>query len=221
MTTEIELKYQLSENSENNSTVVADITAMLEANNLSFDMDQNQLVNDYFDNDVFALRKMDLGLRIRTKNQQYEQTIKTAGKVVGGLHQRPEYNVDIVNGKLDLSLFPSGIWPEKVNLMNLTKSLKIIFSTNFSRQTWLIHQDDNIIELALDEGEISTALGQSTAAINEIEIELVSGNKQALFGLAKQLRAVVTMEPSDLSKAARGYALYYAQMDQRRTKDLT
>lgn len=211
MTTEIELKYQLSTKSENNNTVVADITTMLNTGNIFFEMDQSQLINDYFDNDYLDLRKMDFGLRIRTKGQQYEQTIKTAGKVVGCLHQRPEYNINIADRKLNLSLFPIKIWPENVNVMTLQQSLQVIFSTNFSRHTWLIHQGEDIIELALDIGEISTTLDKPTLAINEIEIELVSGNEEALFVLAKQLMAVVSMEPSELSKAARGYALYNNQ----------
>ena len=221
MTTEIELKYQLLVNNEDNDTVVADITAMLNEQNIFFEINQNQLVNDYFDNENLDLRKMDFGLRIRSKGQQYEQTIKTSGKVVGCLHQRPEYNVDIANGQLDLSLFPVKIWPEDVNVIELQQSLQVIFSTNFLRQTWLIYQDENIIELALDRGEICTTLGKPTLVINEIEIELVSGNEQALFLLAKQLMAVVTMEPGELSKAARGYALYYDELKHLRSKDIT
>jgi triphosphatase len=211
MSTEIELKYQLPENTENTNAVVENITAMLKSCNLLFEMNQNQLVNDYFDNDNLDLRKMDCGLRIRTKNNQCEQTIKTAGKVIGCLHQRPEYNVDIATNKLNLSLFPKDIWPENVNVINLQQSLKVIFSTNFLRKTWLIHQNENVIELALDTGNIGTDLGKETVLINEIEIELVSGNEQALFDLAKKLMTVVVMEPSEVSKAARGYALFYAQ----------
>mgnify|MGYP000624358753 CR=1 FL=1 len=220
MPTEIELKYQLSANYEKNKTIVADITAMLETKSITFEMNQSQLVNDYFDNDNLDLRKMDFGLRIRTKNRLYEQTIKTAGKVVGCLHQRPEYNINIANGKLDLSLFPTEIWPDDVNVMGIQESLKVIFSTNFSRQTWLIHQNENIIELALDEGSICTSFGQSTIAINEIEIELVQGNEQALFVLAKQLMSIVKMTPSELSKAARGYTLYYDEMKNLSTKGI-
>jgi len=209
MTIEIELKYQLSAIKKDNDTVVADITALLNAYHLDFKVNQNQLANDYFDNGHLDLRKMDFGLRIRTKSKQYEQTIKTAGEVVGGMHKRPEHNVDIADKELDLSLFPKSIWPENVNLIELQQSLKVIFSTNFLRHTWLINQAGNVIELALDQGEIFTTLGSTTLTINEIEIELVSGNEQALFALANQLQTVVSMEPSGLSKAARGYTLYY------------
>ena len=211
MTTEIELKYLLPENSEDNNTVTDDITAMLEEQNVSFKMDHHQLGNDYFDTENLALRNMDFGLRIRTKNQQYEQTIKTAGKVVGCLHQRPEYNIDIKTKELNLSLFPYNIWPENTDIETLENDLQVIFSTDFLRKTWLIHQGENVIELALDKGEIFTKSTEPMELINELEIELVSGNEKALFDLAEQLNGVVTMTPGKLSKAARGYTLYNNQ----------
>lgn len=230
MNTEIELKYQLESTPDENSSVAASITAMLTAQNSHFEVNQFQLVNDYFDNDNLDLRKMDFGLRIRTKvisenalkteltvetqpiAQQFEQTIKTAGIVVDGLHKRPEYNVNILGKQVDLSLFPVNIWPENTNVEQLQQSLKVIFSTNFSRQTWLIHHGENIIELALDSGEIIANGGKEKLFINEIEIELVNGSEQALFELAKQLKANISMKPSSLSKAARGYSLYYDLM---------
>lgn len=211
MPTEIELKYQISSNTERNDTVADDITAMLKEHNVLFEMNQNQLINNYFDSENLALRKMDFGLRIRIKGQQYEQTIKTAGTVVGCLHQRPEFNINIPTNQLNLSLFDQTIWPENTDVALLEKDLQVIFSTNFLRQTWLIHLNDSVIELALDRGIISTGSDQPTLDINELEIELVSGHEQALFVLAEQLMAIVEMEPGKLSKAARGYALYYDQ----------
>lgn len=215
MNTEIELKYQLSEDINGNNSLVADISSMLNAHNIIFEMKCSRLMNDYFDNDDLDLRKIDFGLRIRSNQQHYEQTIKTSGVVVGGMHKRPEYNVDLESKQLNLSLFPKEIWPDKVNIFVLQQSLKVIFSTNFIRQTWLIHQGENIIELALDQGEICTASEKPTLNINEIEIELVKGDEKALFELASQLKKIVTMEPSDLSKAARGYGLYYGEMNNK------
>jgi len=209
MTTEIELKYLIPANNADNDAVVDNITAMLKAQNIIFTLDKKQLTNNYFDNRGLALRKMDIGLRIRGVNEKYEQTVKTAGKVVGCLHQRPEYNVDLKGNHLDLLLFPEHIWPEHVDVDKLQKSLQVIFNTDFSRQTWLITQADSVIELALDRGEIFTSPTIETLAINELEIELVSGDEQALFALAKQLMNVVQMRPGKLSKAARGYALYH------------
>ncbi|WP_114327495.1 inorganic triphosphatase [Candidatus Colwellia aromaticivorans] len=209
MTTEIELKYLISANHEDNDLVADKITAMLKAQNRTFTLDRKQLNNNYFDNKDLALRKMDIGLRIRGVDQEYEQTVKTAGKVVGCLHQRPEYNVSLEGNHLDLLLFPKHIWPEHVDVVKLQKSLQVIFNTDFSRQTWLITQENCVIELALDRGEIFTSPNVETLAINEIEIELVSGEEQALFALAEQLMTVIQMKPGKLSKAARGYALYH------------
>ena len=209
MTTEIELKYLIPANYEDNDLVVDNITAMLKAKNIIFTLNKKQLNNDYFDNRHLALRKMDIGLRIRGVDQEYEQTVKTAGKVVGCLHQRPEYNVALEGNHLDLLLFPEHIWPEDVDVVKLQKSLRVIFTTDFSRQTWLITQASSVIELALDRGEIFTSPNSDTLAINELEIELVSGDEQALFTLAEQLMTVVQMKPGKLSKAARGYALYH------------
>ncbi|MFT7006441.1 MAG: triphosphatase [Colwellia sp.] len=209
MTTEIELKYLIPANHNDNDLVVDKITALLNAQNITFTLDKKQLSNSYFDNNDLALRKMDIGLRIRGVDQAYEQTIKTAGKVVGCLHQRPEYNVALEGNHLDLSLFPEHIWPEHVDVLILQKSMQVIFNTNFFRQTWLITQESSVIELALDRGEISIDSNVDTLAINELEIELVSGDEQALFALAEQLVTVVQMKPGKLSKAARGYALYH------------
>jgi triphosphatase len=209
MTTEIELKYLLSTNHEDNDLVVDKITTMLKAQNITFSVDEKQLNNNYFDNKDLTLRKLDIGLRIRGVNQKYEQTIKTAGKVVGCLHQRPEYNVDLESNHLDLLLFPEHIWPANVDVVKLQKSLHTIFTTDFYRQTWLITKENSVIELALDRGEIFTSPNIETLIINELEIELVSGKEQALFELAEQLMTVIKMRPGKFSKAARGYALYH------------
>jgi len=209
MTTEIELKYLLSANHDDNDVIVEKITAMLKAQNSTFTFAQKQLNNNYYDNKDLALRKMDMGLRIRTTEQEYEQTIKTAGKVVGCMHQRPEYNVALKGNHLDLLLFPEHIWPDHVDVAELQQSLEVIFNTNFSRHTWLISQATSVIELAFDRGDIFASPTVETLAIKELEIELVSGDEQALFVLAEQLMTILKMEPGKLSKAARGYALYH------------
>jgi inorganic triphosphatase YgiF len=213
MTPEIELKYLIPAYNEDKDLAVEKITSMLKAHEISFAMDNKQLNNDYFDSKDLALRKMDTGLRIREVNQKYEQTIKTAGKVVGCLHQRPEYNVQLEEKTLDLSLFPEHIWPVNFDVKAIQKSLQVIFTTNFFRQTWLITQKNSVIELALDRGVIFTSPNVDTIAINELEIELVSGNEQSLFALAKQLMTVIPMKPGKSSKAAKGYALYYQRDD--------
>jgi len=213
MTTEIELKYLISKNHGANDIAVDKITALLNEQKMTFKVDKKQLSNNYYDSEGLTLRKMDIGLRIRGADHKYEQTIKTAGKVVGCMHQRPEYNVALNSNELDLSLFSKDIWPDDLDVAELQQSLQVIFNTDFSRQTWLITQENSVIELALDRGDIFTSLSVDTLAINELEIELVSGEEQALFSLAQQLMTVIEMKPGKLSKAARGYALYHQRAE--------
>jgi len=207
MITEIELKYLLPTSSTTEDGLSSKISEMLTAKNIRFTLSQKQLSNDYYDSEALDLRKMDMGLRIRAEDTRFEQTIKTAGKVVDGLHQRPEYNIDIEQNSLSLALFPQEIWPDNTDLEALQNKLSILFSTDFIRQAWVIEFESSLIELALDRGNITTSLSTQSLVINELEIELVKGEQQALFNLAKLLKVLVALEPGNLSKAARGYAL--------------
>ena len=65
--------------------------------------DPVQLLNIYYETPDNWLRGHDMGLRIRGENGRYEMTMKVAGRVTGGLHQRPEYNVALSEPTLDLA----------------------------------------------------------------------------------------------------------------------
>ncbi|GAA0810497.1 inorganic triphosphatase [Colwellia asteriadis] len=215
MATEIELKYLLCETNNTNSKadITTEITNILLSEQLSFSQQQKQLANYYLDTPNLELRHLDMGLRVRGIKTpeaplQFEQTIKTAGQVVGGLHKRPEYNVDISSKHVDLSLFPENIWRDSGgDVDKLQQDIQSLFETHFTRTTWLIELAGSVIELAFDEGSVSCEGYDKTLPIYEIELELVSGEQQALFSLAKILLATLAMRPGQLSKAARGYTL--------------
>ena len=107
--------------------VFSDINEIL--NNLSLKQDvklvvqQFELENIYFDTSDKKLRNWDMGLRVRVNDGHIEQTIKTAGKVIGGLHQRPEYNININSRIPSLALFESEIWPEGTNIIQLQQEI--------------------------------------------------------------------------------------------------
>ena len=210
MQTEIELKYLLQPLQKGNSdlsdlNVVDKITDILTQQGISFDVERKKLVNYYLDTPDLTLRQLDMGLRVRGSQLLgntlvYEQTIKTAGKVIGGLHKRPEYNVNILNDEVDLSLFPSEIWPESsVIVEHLQKKLVRLFNTNFDRVTWTATLGNNVVELAFDHGTISCDDFDKTDVIYELELELVSGDQQALLMLAKVLFEHFAMRPGHLS----------------------
>ena len=68
-----------------------------------------KLTNIYFETADNQLRRWDMGLRIRGFDDRYEMTLKAAGQTVGGLHQRPEYNVDIEKPELAIERLPAEI----------------------------------------------------------------------------------------------------------------
>lgn len=168
---------------------------------------QRELGNIYFDTPDFTLREHDIGLRVRCFDGVYIQTLKTAGRVVAGLHQRPEYNAELNGPEPDLSLIPVDAWPDSVNIDALSQSIQPLFSTDFVRQQWLLATDDGSqIELASDQGEVSTEAGDKDV-ISEVELELISGQTDALFSLARNLADEGGLRLGNLSKAARGYRL--------------
>ena len=206
MSTEVELKYlTLSDD------VSAKIFKILNERELSFSHSVKQLSNCYFDTADLALRKLDMGLRIRVCGSHIEQTIKTAGVVVGGLHQRPEYNVDMTSSFPELALFPKNIWPDSSTAPKLQGQLIPLFNTDFTREVWLVTIENSVIELAYDQGDISS--NNHHLEIRELELELVSGEKETLFTLAECLFHSLSLRPGTQSKAARGYQLFFNKLD--------
>ena len=84
------------------------------------------LGNTYFDYPDHFLAKQKMGLRIRQENNDFTLTLKTDGKVVGGLHSRPEYNLSI----------PDNSVPQQNNLPHCIhlKIYLLLHYSLFSRQ---------------------------------------------------------------------------------------
>jgi triphosphatase len=201
MDTEIELKFLLS---ENEMPLIPGL--IMQFAKTVKNKPAKNLKNAYFDTPNRELRALDIGLRTRCSDAQCEQTIKLAGQVIGGLHQRPEYNLPLDTPRPNLLAFQQDIWPHGMQITAINDTLFPIFSTNFIRRTWLIETEQGSeIEVVLDKGEIA-AQGQ-VEPISELEIELVKGERSDLFLLADHLVAIGGLRMGLYSKAARGYRL--------------
>ncbi|WP_404341094.1 CYTH domain-containing protein [Pseudoalteromonas mariniglutinosa] len=201
MDTEIELKFLVSD------AVVPLIPALItEFAKTVTNKPSRSLQNAYYDTPSRELRALDIGLRTRCSDNECEQTIKLAGEVVGGLHQRPEYNLPLEGTRPDLTAFDPHIWPHGMQVTSIANNLYPIFSTHFIRRTWLIDtQSGGKIEVVLDKGEI--AASGKMEVISELEIELVAGSRNELFALADKLVSQNNVRLGLYSKAARGYRL--------------
>ncbi|CAM3509026.1 CYTH domain protein [Vibrio aerogenes CECT 7868] len=167
-----------------------------------------ELQNTYFDTHDNWLRQHDTGLRIRRFDGVYVQTVKTSGRVVAGLHQRPEYNAEHDSNTPLLSLHPQDIWPEGRTTEQIQSELKPLFTTDFTREQWLLGMSEGSqIEVAFDQGKVIA--GDKEEPICEVELELKSGQTEALFSLARTITEDGGARLGMLSKAARGYRLVY------------
>lgn len=199
MEAEIELKLFFNENQKKSLINLLDSLPHCDGKGVE------KLTNSYFDTPELTLRKWDMGLRIRGINGHLEQTIKTAGQVVAGIHSRPEFNVDIDQDFPKLNLFPNEIWPAESNIDQVQSQLYCLFNTDFERQSWHIFVDDSLVEVALDVGEIR--VNDNIEPICELEFELLAGNTCALLTLAGLVSRAIPVRLGKASKAQRGYQL--------------
>jgi triphosphatase len=163
------------------------------------------LTNIYYETPDNQLRRWDMGLRIRGIGDHYEMTLKAAGQSIGGLHQRPEYNVDLTRPELDIARLPAEIWPAGTDTQALQQQLKPLFTTHFNRERWLVSYGNSEIEVALDRGEVSA--GEFSEPLQEVELELKQGELADVLALAAELGKEEGLRLGSLSKAARGYWL--------------
>lgn len=161
------------------------------------------LGNTYFDTPEQFFARHQMGLRVRNQNGQHELTLKMKGEIIGGLHSRPEYNLPLPDAKPDFKRLVSTYNLQINNAELIAEQLQATFSTDFTRQTWLIKSGETEIEVALDRGWIKNPFGEE--AICEVEFEMKRGNTAQLFSLLETMPKQDGMWLSSLSKAQRGY----------------
>jgi triphosphatase len=168
------------------------------------------LLNAYFETAAQWFRRHDAGLRTRCKNGQYQQTIKLAGQQLGAAHVRPEYNQPCAGVVPQLTDFPVEIWPEGTDVASLQQQIQELFRTDFVRHCWVLTlQDGTTVEAVLDQGQVLA--GGLRQPLLEIELELMEGDAQQLFLLARQLLQRLPLCLGFQSKAERGYRLAQQQ----------
>lgn len=177
------------------------------------------LRNTYFDTPALALMRQRVAVRERRIGRQTLLTVKTAGSSVDGLSRRNEWEGPTRPGAFDFAALVDDA-ALAATLVALAGQLVPVFRTDFLRRRWVIHHAGAGIELALDEGSVSTDAraphGAQQQALLEVELELLSGPVDALFDLARTLASVppgeawpgIRLQPSQRSKAERGFDLF-------------
>lgn len=174
------------------------------------------LLNTYFDTPDLALKARRIAVRERRLGDQTLLTVKTAGRSVRGLTQRSEWEAPTQPGQPDFAALVDDT-ALATDLAALAPRLRPVFRTDFQRRRWVLPHAGARIEVALDEGLISsghsaaTPDGTRAEPILELELELLDGPAEALLSLAAALQAgdePAWLHPFDRSKAQRGLALF-------------
>lgn len=154
----------------------------------------------YFDTPDRALHRNGLSLRIREQDGRAIQAVKAAGGG-GGLFTRGEWECTV-----------DGPWPVADPALPIASllgahfaNLAALFTVRVQRRRRRIEVDGSVIELAIDRGEVLA--GERCERFHEVELELVSGQRGALFDLARQFELTAPLRIGVLAKAERGYRL--------------
>lgn len=164
-----------------------------------------KLLTAYYDTPDLYLQKHQMALRLRHIGKKWIQSIKGEGNAALGLHRRHEWESIVPTGQPDFSQITD---PSLIRLFEGAESrgqLHVLFTTDFKRSKRMLRLvDGSEIEFSLDQGIIRTP-ADSTGEICEIELELKSGNAQALYQLALDILPAVPFRLENTSKAERGY----------------
>ena len=199
--TEIELKLLLSkEDLERLLTLDFMVQAIREGSRRV-----RHLVSTYYDTQELTLKEHGIAYRVRDKGDgSFEATVKTQKQSAGGLSERLELNLPLAEAQPVLDGFAAlGLGFELSELAPC--GVQALFTVDVQRITYILDYAGAVCELAIDKGAIRC--GEKSDSIDEVEIELLEGEVQALLELKERIAAAVTLRAEERSKFARGLAL--------------
>jgi triphosphatase len=183
--------------------VTADDVATLSANPIfARKTTKAQLRSVYYDTPKWDLRENGISLRVRQKEGAFIQTVKRSTGF--GLFDRDEWESEIGGKSPDRSACAS---TPVANILSAkgVDALGPVFTTKVQRTIRLLREGASEVEVSFDRGEL--AAGRLHEPIEEVELELKSGEPAALFSIARRLTANAALRLSFESKAERGYQL--------------
>jgi triphosphatase len=176
---------------------------------------REETVSDtYFDTPDLRLRQSDIGLRVRSVNGGWVQNIEHGDSAHGAIHVRHEWESTVSSATPELRRLREVVDDKRTrrNVRDAAasgKGLAPVFTTTVRRIAWELHpQEGGLIALALDQGRLEC--DGKDSMINELELELKSGDPAHLLDLALALQNDIPLQIGTRSKADRGYALLAA-----------
>lgn len=203
---EIELKYSLK-----NEKIAEEIRNDEDLLKYEVEGSEQELNLDaiYFDTEDEDLRRNFIAFRIRREGVRNVATLKWNGMQDGALHTREELNINIGSGDFpktpDISVFSQSEIGERILKIVGDKKLVPLMGINMLRKIWRLEDNNELVEICIDNGKVSTVKGEEK--ISEIEIEMLTGNSENLLALGEKLAEKYGLKPEKRSKFERGLAL--------------
>lgn len=167
---------------------------------------EKRLTTTYFDTADRLLKANNISLRIRRAGRGGEQTVKAGGSFSLGMADRPEHTV-VYGGQVpDISRFTDEMMRARLVDVLGASELLPTFTIKMARRLWRItNGNGDVVDFSIDNGEVSA--GEQHAPVIEAEFELVSGDRRALFDIAKGVLKGLPFTFSTRTKSDLGFAL--------------
>lgn len=199
MSVEVEIKLKMQD-SDTGSAILED---PLVASMTDGDVRVIEMESVYYDTPGRDLGARRWGLRLRSENGVSVAALKADEEICGAISRRGEWQAAAKSVEEAVpELIAAGAPPELGTLASL--GLIPCCRVEFTRKLLVLREGDASFELALDEGMLGD---RRREPFFELELELLSGDMEAILALADALAARHGLVPEPKSKLERALAL--------------
>jgi inorganic triphosphatase YgiF len=193
---EIELKFLFAESD------VAKVKTLVVAAAGARQATHQRLRTIYFDTPNQDLWNQGFTVRVRAIGESHVQTVK---RMASSRIQRDEWEAQTDRPELDLGPIKNTPLARLACKPSIRRAMRPAFEVDVERTSFMLETGAGWIEASIDQGAIE-ANGEKLG-VNELELELKSGDRSALFNLARAFVSQAPLHPSLISKAERGHLL--------------
>lgn len=167
---------------------------------------EKKLESHYFDTVNGELARHGFAYRIRRTPDGLIATLKTAGRMEGGIAHRPEFETAVADLQPDLSVFDAQSVGADLPALLGGETPQLLFTVDVvRRQRELQLTEATRVEMAVDFGRILAQ--DKEAPVAEVEFELLSGSVADLLQFLAALTAQLPLQVAFKSKFRRGMDL--------------
>ena len=204
---EIELKYQMEDESVMDAVFQDPYIEMIKDKQTEETIEMYAV---YFDTEDRRLHDAGIAFRIRREGCNLQATLKWNGSSgEDGMHKREELNVMVDDSEKmhnpDIDIFSQSDMGDALLDIVGSERLVPLMEVESVRHQVRIDTGKSISELSVDKGEVR--VGEKTAPILELEIELFSGEEADMIALGDGLAEKYGLKASNISKFKRGLDL--------------